>query len=40
MRCSKHGKIVKKNSMCIDDLREALKRDPEYPRWFKRDAVD
>ena len=40
IRCSKHGKLVKKNSTCIDDLREMLKNDPEYQRRFGRDGVD
>jgi hypothetical protein len=39
IRCSKHGKIVKKNDVCIDDLREMLKTDPEYQRRFGRDSV-
>ncbi|MEX2715677.1 MAG: hypothetical protein Q6353_012465 [Candidatus Sigynarchaeum springense] len=39
IRCSKHGKLVKKNSTCIDDVQEMLKNDPEYQRRFGHDNV-
>lgn len=32
--CKKHQKLVKKNNFCIDDLREMLKKDPDYQRLF------
>ncbi len=39
MRCSKHEKLVKKNNVCIDDLHELLKYDPDYQRRFGKGGV-
>ncbi|NMC06116.1 MAG: hypothetical protein GYA24_12950 [Candidatus Lokiarchaeota archaeon] len=40
VRCSKHGKLVKKNGPCLDDIQERLKNDPEYQRRFRPRDVD
>ena len=34
LHCKKYGKNVKKNSLCIEILREMRASDPEYQRRF------